>query len=318
MGFTLVELLVVIAIIGILIALLVPAVQAAREAARRSQCVNNLKQIGVATHNLNDTRKVLPPCAAVAGNLRLGVDGTAKDVPEAYKGARGFTPFDWLLPYVEQEGLFDAAHNGTEYSILTLVEGVEVYKHRIPTYRCPSDPSPSLITGLGATTIGGANVWATGNYAANYLVYGKPNAPDADKRREEGRASISRTFLDGTSNVIVYAERYGTCGSSGDPNTGDTRCNLWSDSWVTWRPIFCIDNLDKQPTSPGYVPCEAFQVNPHWVKQCLAQRTQAIHPGGILVCLGDGSVRYVRGGVSTQIWQAACDPRDGVALGGNL
>src|SRR5215469_13067798 len=97
-GFTLIELLVVIAIIAILIGLLLPAVQKVREAAARMSCSNNLKQIGLATHHLNDTYRVLPPLAAASSSSNLTVQGP-------YQGATGFTVFDWLLPFVEQDNL---------------------------------------------------------------------------------------------------------------------------------------------------------------------------------------------------------------------
>ncbi len=105
-GFTLVELLVVITIIGILCSLLLPAVQAVREAGRRMQCANNLKQIGVATLHCESVNGVLPP---------LGVNGNSMDgsesrkpisIPGPYQGALGFTVFCFLLPYLEQESLY--------------------------------------------------------------------------------------------------------------------------------------------------------------------------------------------------------------------
>ena len=98
-GFTLVELLVVIAIIGILIALLLPAVQAAREAARRMQCSNNMKQLGLAVHGLYDAQRVLPPLSTGDTMSDTAIDGP-------YKGVLGATVFYWLLPYVEQNDLY--------------------------------------------------------------------------------------------------------------------------------------------------------------------------------------------------------------------
>src|SRR6266404_808405 len=118
-AFTLVELLVVIAIIGVLVALLLPAVQAAREAARRSSCQNNLRQIGVAFHNFHDVNNAFPP-------LRLaGGDGWA-------------TCFVMIMPYVEQQSLYDRWDLTLRYS----QQNVQAQQPQIKTYYCPGRRSP--------------------------------------------------------------------------------------------------------------------------------------------------------------------------------
>lgn len=296
-AFTLVELLVVIAIIGMLVAMLLPAVQSARAAARRTHCVNNLKQIGIATHSLYDANNVLPPIGSASGNTPLRVEGP-------YEGALGFTPFNWLLPFIEETGLFD----GSNRNILHPVTGKPLAYVTIDIYRCPDEPSPSGQTGLGATKRGGANQWATGNYSANYLVFGNPKGKTVDDRREG--ATRFQMIEDGLSKTIFYTERYGTCGVGGNPDGGSVACNLWSDSWATWRPVVCINNFAQSPTTPGYVPCLKFQVTPNWIQNCEPRRAQSPHAGGIHACMGDASIRFVSGDVGDEAWQRACDPRD--------
>jgi hypothetical protein len=188
----------------------------------------------------------------------------------------------------------------------------------VPAYMCPSDPSRDANTAQGATINGRADVWTSSNYAANYFVFGDPNNQASSAARREGRSVLTRTLLDGTSNVIVFAERYGTCGQGGSPNSGLTFGNLWSDSNSVWRPVFCIDNTSKEPAVVGYPACKPLQVNPHWYLKCDSTLTQSGHPGGIIVCMGDGVVKYVRGGISATVWAAVCDPRDGNSATGQF
>lgn len=304
-GFTLVELLVVIAIIAVLTGLLLSAIQKVRESANRLKCQNNLKQIGLATHALHDTQGILPPLCAPNATTRITVEGP-------YEGAVGFTVFDWLLPFIEENALFE----GSKRSNLTLINGLQLSAYPIQTYRCPSEPGPSRMTGMGATTHGSQNVVAIGNYAANYFVFGNPNA-SAWSSREQGANSIPHAFPDGLSNIVVYTERYGTCGASGNVDDSTTFGNDWGDSDVTWRPVFCINNVSKVPISPGYASCPKFQVAPHWFMGCDSVLTQSGHPSGIQAVLGDGSVRFVSGTISAATWASACDPRDGNPLGGD-
>jgi prepilin-type N-terminal cleavage/methylation domain-containing protein/prepilin-type processing-associated H-X9-DG protein len=308
-AFTLIELLVVIAIVAILLALVMAAVQRVRGAADRVRCQNNLKQIGLATHVLHDACGVLPPCCAPAGDQALTVVGP-------WQGAVGFNVFDCLLPYIEQDSLYQQS----KMSILTHVGGSgagAVYSQIIPVYRCPSEPQPAgpMGDGLCSTTTGGAQGWAICNYAGNYYVFGNPNA-SSQNAREQGSNVLPSSIPDGLSNTIMFTERYGTCGSSGNANSPSTAGNLWADSWQTWRPIFCLPNFAKAATAPGYSPCAMFQVRPNWVSSCDNSRAHSPHENGINVCLADGSVRFISQNINPTTWADLCDPQDGNVIGG--
>src|SRR3712207_3603058 len=142
-GFTLIELLVVIAIIGVLIALLLPAVQSAREAARRAQCTNNLKQIGIAIHNYHDANNAVPPIGVFNFNNMPG---------DSNPNAQEFPMIPRVLPFLEQQPLYNAINwfhtaetpNNANATPATNWPNTTVAATQLNAILCPSDPNPGI------------------------------------------------------------------------------------------------------------------------------------------------------------------------------
>ncbi|MCR9117654.1 MAG: DUF1559 domain-containing protein [bacterium] len=173
-AFTLVELLVVIAIIGVLIALLLPAVQAAREAARRTQCVNNLKQLSLACHNYHDVNRKFPPGYGKGPNSRAWGWGT------------------FILPHMELGNLFDTLNpdliNGQYPTNVPTSPADNIYNSPVDAFICPSDPGSHL--------------------NSNYGNFSKSNYPPSEMPfLRDGVAQRFRDITDGTSNTMMIGER---------------------------------------------------------------------------------------------------------------
>jgi len=267
-GFTLIELLVVIAIIAVLIGLLLPAVQKVREAANRAKSQNNLHQLGLAIHGINDTYKKLPPVAAEFGTTY--VNGQATGVAGVVTQGVNASVFWWVLPFIEQDQVYKLGYTlpnpATQgLSTTTLVK----------TYVCPSDPSAS------------SGVFGTASYGANLLVFGNgTSAPGASLAFKYNTSSLPRGFGDGTSNTILFVERYQNC--LGIPN-------LWGANGLY--------NPDKSRPGLGINPVEQagsgtiFAVNPKYTagstgpQACVPGSAQAAHPAGMNVCMADASCR---------------------------
>jgi prepilin-type N-terminal cleavage/methylation domain-containing protein/prepilin-type processing-associated H-X9-DG protein len=302
-GFTLVELLVVIAIIGVLVALLLPAVQAARESARRVQCANNLHQVGVAMQTYHESKKKLPP-----GN-RTAWFGT------------------WqveILPFLEQRPLADIYTHHPEtgvyfdpvyqYDKLDLsrtppIRNLEVVKTRIATLTCPSDEPQAdsrgvthhnYVANYGNTNHVGWDYLAPSNPA--YVKYlGSPFVGD-DWNVKHQRVTKFREITDGLSNTLLASETI-------QGRSGDLRGLTWW-GWAAGFETFAVPNATEPDTMQQASSCNALDINnPPCNGQSAGNLFKAAarsrHPGGVNVAMCDSSVRFVSNDVDLAAWRAA-------------
>jgi prepilin-type N-terminal cleavage/methylation domain-containing protein len=296
-GFTLIELLVVIAIIAILIGLLLPAVQKVREAAARMKAANNLKQMGLAVHNLNDTNQILP---APVG-FYPQVTGSGNGVTNSPGNVRATVQF-FLLPFIEQaNGQQSMAANHTD-SWWCFV-GVN-------TYANPGDPSSSypspVDTGSPRYETGYApNEWAFAPRAGYLSAGGFTQISDTLPA-----ASIPRTFSDGTSNTILFAEKYTVCGTSAT----NVSSFYWGETGGTCNRT---GSPGGNGSVPGFYTLAVPQPKVSYNTQCNPCMLQSPWAGGIQVALADGSTRMVSNSVSAITWANAVQPADGGVLGSN-
>ena len=319
LGFTLVELLVVIAIIGVMVGLLLPAVQAAREAARRMSCSNNLKQLGLALHNHHDVRNHFPALNQTNG-------GSRSTNPQGNEGRN--SGLMHILPYIEQQAIYDIlSQSGTFGGVNVLPFGpirdriaYPPYSAQIATFICPSNPGPA------------ANIWGQawgprsyaicmGDSIVNIHSLVNPRGVFGLVPLNQKSALKMASITDGTSNTILMAERAFGSGSNRSTrgffannvtglNTSPIRCMLTASQgrygtsqsvqtdrpagvqWFDGYPAFTGVNTVLPPNSPSCA-------NDNWGDNWGLFSASSFHPGGVHVLMGDASVQFITDSIDT-------------------
>ncbi len=315
-AFTLVELLVVIAIIGVMVGLLLPAVQAAREAARRMQCGNNMKQIGLAMHNYHDTFNNFPY------GHKLEVAGASK---------RRDTWYHRVLPFIEQQPYYDAYSNAeVTYGFFTAEYihrlPVELAGVAVPSFMCPSDPAGPAKGG------GGTNNGFQGNYAV-CSGGGSPTNPvlatitgpiDLNMIREDAggmfglqRSRNFRDCIDGTSNTLLASEGIirgstgATWGELGGYWGGAPHGSFGFSTGESPNTTIPDRVYSCKSTTFRKAPCENGNAGGLPGRYNFAR---SYHPGGVMVTLCDGSSRLVSESIDRQTWRNLGNRAEGGVL----
>ncbi len=355
-GFTLIELLVVIAIIAVLVALLLPAVQQARESARRAQCKNNLKQIGLALHNYVETHSILPPGSVNRGRYNQG--GTT---PNPWTRVLNHTGWLFLLPYLDQVGLFEqidfnCATNGwlhTDIAGGTVACGWgagnpnfdnKIHERKIPGFLCPSDDGMDRV----ANHTDAAHWIATNHAHTNYLFVGGSHAPGWDRpnlyssyadathqinmpngtnpgvkyRGSFGVNGAARLadITDGASNTLVVAEasirNRDNPAAYGGIWAGDRHYGTWVMNHPVWNDANHINNFRYHINGPIHVPGKTGSGATYDPRNHLCV-VSSTHPGGAHAVKGDGTVIFLNETMNHSIFSCLTRIADGEGVVGD-
>ena len=320
-GFTLIELLVVIAIIAVLIALLLPAVQAAREAARRAQCVNNLKQIGLACYNYESTQGSFPmgnrgyvfPSCGNANNL--AVDGVL------------YSAFVFMLPYLEGSNIA----NSYNFSTLNFSPGnLTVLGTQVPSFTCPSDlpftQEPPLYypyvhnsygTNRGRNETIGTN-WANSAPPDNTAPYYKTcNYGGGDGMFGPDEVVSIAQVTDGLSNTFFFGEMSRYTDEPPSPFAVGNIAVVFKGDYSTSVAVptsgaYVVPKLNAPPDKTGAVTSACFAgvaFPPDWINNVPCQNYgqfgfRSRHPGGANFALADGSVKFIKNSINLIAYRA--------------
>ncbi len=297
-GFTLIELLVVIAIIAILIALLLPAVQQAREAARRTQCRNNLKQLGLALHNYHDRAGMFP--YGVRGGVRLNRDCWMQQI----------------LPEFDQAPLYNTYMAQTPANVQDISNAVKQVK--IPGLMCPSDPFAGSFTGIGG------QIGFHGNYVVcagnNSVPVGNPVAdtvPGLNGIFWHFSSCKFRDITDGTSNTILAGEVLIRSNATAE-GWGDAGWYWGGANWGSYG--FSTANTPNTPVVDRTYRCKS---TTNTRAPCVSNTgsgnaenyARSMHTGGVHILMADGAVRFISENIDRGAFQGLGTRASGETIG---